>query len=40
MCAPQRGNYADGRTMANFTVSPKKLTEKVSLDVVYAPQDL
>ena len=26
--------------MANFTVSLKKLTEKVSMDVVYAPQDL
>ena len=24
--------------MANFTVSLKKLTEKVSMDVVYAPQ--
>ena len=26
--------------MANFTVSLKKLTEKVSMDVVYAPQNL
>ena len=26
--------------MANFTVSLKMLTEKVSMDVVYAPQDL
>ena len=34
MCDPQRGNYAGGRTMANFTVSLKKLTEKVSMDVV------
>ena len=40
MCDPQRGNYAGGRTMANFTVSLKKLTEKGSMDVVYAPQDL
>ena len=26
--------------MGNFTVSLKKLTEKVSMDVVYTPQDL
>ena len=40
-CRAGRGNIcAGGRTMANFNVSLKKLTEKVSLDVVYTPKGL